>query len=484
MNEIIYNQNGITLWWGNTLDILKKLPSESVDCIITSPPYWGLRIYKTEPQIWGGRKNCKHEWINENTKQDNLRYRKGKSTVVGNYKNPNIYTNPHLTYYICSKCGAYKGHLGLEPDFNLYIKHLLMITAELKRVLKKTGSFWLNLGDAYASSGTLESRFYHGNNQGKHKLSNDTYSGRARAKNYPQKCMLMLPERIAIAMIEQGWILREKIIWAKQILIQKERRTIGSALPTSCKDRFNMTWEYLYHFTKSKKYYSDLDSVRIPIQTFENRPDGFTRCREYGYNSKYLQEYSPQPKQSGHRFNYRVRDAEKKSEQCPQFRASEEEIKRYKGKFSNLSPEEAEMFNSPRARNLRPNKVLDPRGNHNGGPGSWRDFKDEHPSFTHPLGKNLPTVWLINPEPHNFSKEFGANCDHFAIFPEALLIIPIKFTCPEGETVLDPFCGSGTTGVVAQKLGRKFIRIDLNKDYLTQIAIPRIEKERTLFPVL
>ncbi|OQX86975.1 MAG: hypothetical protein B6D55_04735 [Candidatus Omnitrophica bacterium 4484_70.2] len=180
-----------------------------------------------------------------------------------------------------------------------------------------------------------------------------------------------------------------------------------------------MTWEYLYHFTKkSKKYYSDLDSVRIPIQTFENRPDGFTRCREYGYNSKYLQEYSPQPKQSGHR----------------RTRASEEEIKRYKGKFNNLSPEEAEMFNSPRARNLRqqeakkqglhtfythsrrslPNKVLDPRGNHNGGPGSWRDFKDEHPSFTHPLGKNLPTVWLINPEPHNFSKEFGANCDHFA----------------------------------------------------------------------
>ena len=92
-----------------------------------------------------------------------------------------------------------------------------------------------------------------------------------------------------------------------------------------------------------------------------------------------------------------------------------------------------------------------------------------------PAGKNLPTVWQIGSEPHNFQKELGVDTDHFATFPQALVEIPIKFGCPKDGIVLDPFCGSGTTAVVAKKLGRNYIGIDLNPEYC-EIAKRRLEK--------
>ena len=94
-----------------------------------------------------------------------------------------------------------------------------------------------------------------------------------------------------------------------------------------------------------------------------------------------------------------------------------------------------------------------------------RGFFDEFGGKTHPDGKNLPTIWLIQSEPHNFQKELGVETDHFAIFPEALCEIPIKFGCPKNGIVLDPFAGSGTALLVAKKLGRNYIGIDLNLDY-------------------
>ena len=123
-----------------------------------------------------------------------------------------------------------------------------------------------------------------------------------------------------------------------------------------------------------------------------------------------------------------------------------------------------------------PNKVNDPRGNHEGGPGSWRDFKDENESLTNVAGKNLPTVWLIGSEPHNFQKELGVDTDHFAIFPQDLVEIPIKFGCPPGGLVLDCFMGSGTTAVVARKLGRNYLGIELSADYI-KIANKRLSQE-------
>lgn len=429
------------IYQGDCLEVLKTFPDECIDMVITSPPYFGLRIYLPK---------------------DHLDYQK---------------------------------QIGLEESFEEYQNRLLAVITEIKRVLKPMGQFWLNMGDCYASNGSLETRFWHGDNVGKHKLSNDNYAGRARIQNYPAKCLLMMPERIALKMIDNGWILRNKIKWAKQVLIKKKNRTIGSVMPTSVKDRFNESGEEFYLFVKNKKYYSDLDAVRLNIQTFEDREMGIDR--EKGY---------PNAKRNKFAFNYRVRDAKRKKGQ-PQFKASEKEIKRYneipedygKKKLQNLpdkgktlnrwmsgtpnytyqgkfaGKQDAEMFNSPRARTQRQQNAKE-QGMHTFYSHSKRFKSGEYQSTTNFFGKNIPSVWLIGPEPHNWERELGLEgIDHFAIFPKALCEIPIKFGCPKDGIVFDPFMGSGTTLVVAKKLGRKYVGIELNPDYI-KIAEKRISQ--------
>src|SRR3990167_4948979 len=243
---------------GDSLEVLKTLPDDCIDMCITSPPYYGLRNYGVE------------------------------------------------------------GQLGLEKTFEEYLKKILEITKEIKRVLKPTGSFWLNIGDCYGGSmlgyGAKEkSKTGIQSPAGIDKRFN---SEKSRLADMTQKCMLMQPERIALKMIdEQGWLLRNKIKWAKQVLLKKQNKTIGSVMPTSVKDRFNESGEELYFFVKQKKYYSDLDAVRMPAQTFEDREMGIKRQLDY-------------PESKYNKFNYRVRDSVRKAGQ-PQFKASEEEISKY-----------------------------------------------------------------------------------------------------------------------------------------------------------
>jgi len=207
----------------HVLSALKKLPDESVDCIITSLPYYGLRSYKGAETVWGGDTNCTHEWgINSR----------------------------------CSKCGAWKGQLGLEPSYEMYLDHLLMVTAELKRVLKKTGTFFWDMGDTYVGGhigGSIYNKEWHISNTD---AIPQIKQGRPQShvKDIPEKSLLMIPERFAIGMIEQGWILRNNIIWSKH-----------NGMPSSVKDRFSNKWEYIFFFTKAKRYYFDLDAVRKPL---------------------------------------------------------------------------------------------------------------------------------------------------------------------------------------------------------------------------
>ena len=482
MNDLIYDKSDIKLWNGDTLEVLKSMPDESVDMCITSPPYYGLRIYlhKDHPD--------------------------------------------------------YKQQLGLENNYQDYLAKMLLIIGEIKRVLKKTGSFWLNMGDCYCG-GHQGGSIYTGLSK-RYNETNIPQIGEGRPagklKDYNEKCLLMMPERLALKMIdEQGWILRNKIKWIKQIYIHKQRRTIGSVMPTSVKDRFNESGEELYFFVKNKKYYADLDSVRLKIQAFEDRAMGIDREKGYPKSKRNRFDYKPFYEQN--KFNYRVRDAKKKSAQCPQFKATKEEIAEYKQKTGKIKGGGANL-NLPwdpirggqlyRLKKYKDNP--DPRGDNKSGPGSYRLWKDNHPYqgkfagnedaemfnspraitqrkrwkgqkeaglpatyigptgedhnlLNNPLGKNLPSCWLIGTEPHNFSKEMNCQIDHFATFPQALVEIPIKFACPPGGITLDPFCGSGTTGVVANKLGRKFWGIDLNQEYLTKICIPRLEANKQLF---
>lgn len=402
---------------GDCLKVLKTLPDEFVDLIITSPPYYGLRKY-----------------------------------------------------------GDYDQQIGLEKTFDEFLKKILEITAELKRVLKPSGQFWLNFGDAYNSHSIGKGNV--GGIEGQHRERDKNYRNslgmkmRIQSRQVSDKCLMMMPERIALKMIDdQGWILRNKVKWAKQVLLKKEGVTKGSVMPTSVKDRFNESGEELYFFVKNKKYYSDLGAVRLPPQSELN----FERPRmgqgnQTIYEQKRAagiirQKYYPESKYN--KFNYRVRDAKRKAGQ-PQFKASEEEIKSYKQNYidddkgarrtrtkiglAEYNRKQKNSFPKHIERNAYLRIKSAPQPN--------------EPNAFNEAGKNLPTVWLIGSEPHNFQKELQVDVDHFAIFPQALCEIPIKFGCPPGGLVLDPFSGSGTVALVARSLGRKYLGIELNKEYI------------------
>ena len=228
---------------GNVIDELRKILSESVDCIVSSPPYYGLRSYKGADTIWGGDSECEHDWITGGHK-----YRSGgvDSANTGNDK----IGASHIDYYsnTCSKCDAWKGQLGLEPSYEMYIDHLMLVMTELKRILKKTGTLFWNMGDSYSGSGGAGGDYNTGGiREGQPKYKHGK-------SEIPSKSLMMIPERIALAMIDDGWILRNKLAWVKR-----------NAMPSSVSDRFSNKWEYVFFFSKSQKYYFDLDSIRKPL---------------------------------------------------------------------------------------------------------------------------------------------------------------------------------------------------------------------------
>lgn len=165
---------------GDALEMLKTFPDETVDCIVTSPPYWSLRDYEVKAQI------------------------------------------------------------GLERDFSLYIERLLAVFDEVKRVLKPAGTCWIVIGDTYGGSRAIKPT---NAVKGKNKFNRVSLNS-AHTKGKYAKCLLQIPARLAIEMIERGWILRNEIIWHKP-----------NCLPQSVKDRFTMNFEKIFFFTKNRKYY-------------------------------------------------------------------------------------------------------------------------------------------------------------------------------------------------------------------------------------
>ena len=137
---IYYETDHGQLYQGHVLTVLQSLSDESVDCCVTSPPYWGLRDYGTPPQIWGGVDNCKHIWLREESLE-------------------HIKTGRKIDHYHCTKCNAWKGSLGLEPTVDLFLDHLSQVFHEIKRVLKPTGTLWLNINDSYSGSQTCGGAF-------------------------------------------------------------------------------------------------------------------------------------------------------------------------------------------------------------------------------------------------------------------------------------------------------------------------------------
>jgi len=218
-----YNKNGILILHGHVLDVLKKIPSESVQMCVTSPPYWGLRNYETNGQIWDGDKNCEHEWEN-------------KTVLLGSY--------------FCNRCGAWKGELGLEPTPELYVKHIVDIFREIKRVLRHDGIIWVNIGDTYCGTG----------HKGKHKDPKNINGRNAQSvainnkiKGLKRKDLVGIPWMIAFALRADGWWLRQDIIWHRE-----------NCMPSPVIDRCNTSHEYVFLLSKSAKYYFDYYAIQEP----------------------------------------------------------------------------------------------------------------------------------------------------------------------------------------------------------------------------
>ena len=212
---------------------MRSLPDECIDMVVTSPPYWRLRDYGSGTQsVWGGDPSCNHNWVTE---------RSEKPVDQGSDDD----SQPR----VCLHCRAWYGQLGLEADVRTYIAHLIDIFDEVFRVLKPTGSCWVNIGDSYFSAkGSCRNP---GGNPG------SIESGRKGKRVYPlhrgnrsdnplikPKSMTLIPFHFCIAMQAHGWMLRNTIIWHKH-----------SCMPSSVKDRFTVDFEYLFFFVKQRHYY-------------------------------------------------------------------------------------------------------------------------------------------------------------------------------------------------------------------------------------
>jgi DNA modification methylase len=245
---------------GHVLTELAKLPDESVHCVVTSPPYYGLRSYGTEPQVWGGDPNCEHEWGDVGPAHHPGQVPDGKAVHRENAVGQNAGSGQFC------HCGAWRGDLGLEPTLDLYLDHMVDIMREVWRVMRKDAACFLNIGDSYAGSWGAQSREHAGKhadnpsalsaNQIKHHPQRGSHTGSIRAMGLKPKDLMLIPWRLAIRLQDEGWYVRSAICWAKK-----------APMPESVTDRPTSAWEPVFLLTKSAKYFFDAEAVKEAADT-------------------------------------------------------------------------------------------------------------------------------------------------------------------------------------------------------------------------
>ena len=345
---------------GDCIEELRKLPPASVHCCVTSPPYWGLRDY------------------------------------------------------------GIAGQIGLEETHLAFVAGMVEVFTEARRVLRSDGTLWLNLGDSYSGSGKVGNPEAGKQATNKGSQSIGTLYGKtgetarqAAVTNvsrrlcaelgFPPKQLMGIPWRVALALQEAGWWLRQDIIWSKP-----------NPMPESVLDRCTKAHEYLFLLAKSERYYFDAKAIAEPAQGWNGS--------EF-HDGKNLQVHPNVGKnRKGNAKTFRGGGA------YTQGRS-----------FDNDAEVERESHgNAPNETGTR----------------------------------NKRSVWTVATQPFSDA--------HFATFPPKLIAPCILAGCPEGGTVLDPFGGAGTTGLVADRHGRNAILIELNPEYAA-MARRRIAGDSPLF---
>lgn len=443
---------------GNCLDVLRTLPSESVDVCVTSPPYWALRNYGTDPVVWGGKEDCNHVW------EEHIESARGGGNPNANVsanKDTDSNNRGHSTSsFYCKNCGAWKGQLGLEPSPLEYISHLTFIFDEVYRVLKPTGACWVNLGDTYA---TVSGSEFKGDLKAVEKVRESMDGVNDLRKNldrtiFPQKSLCQIPSRFSIAMTDRGWILRNRIIWHRD-----------NAMPSSIKDRFTVDYEEFFFFTKNPKYYfkqqfepvASVQSVRkgafrFPLNSSKWGDDeieasvrqGMNRSRgtniiekRYSLPEKTMfvefMKKGPRPMALVEGTNISMTTAEH------WFRSDDW--------FSYPSAEDWKTVRSKVDDGSAIFKAID------SGLTEITYESDDILKNSDGLHRNARCVWNIPTSP--------SDVPHCAMYPLGLIERPIDACCPVGGTVLDPFCGSGTTLEYCFNHDIDAIGIEINPEY-------------------
>lgn len=240
-----------------------------VQCVVTSPPYYGLRDYKTPPTIWGGAPGCRHEWVDRVVATEVGRGNwaqavNGRGEVQGDVAEFREPLRATATTGTCAHCGAWRGQLGLEPlrdclgwargemCSTCYICHMREVFARVGDVLRDDGVCFLNIGDSYNVAGRDGHGTRIGYKQGTNRASasGDDHS-RATAPGLKPKDLVLVPERLALALQVDGWYVRSRIAWAKD-----------NPMPESVTDRPTNCWEHIWLVTKSERYYWDAEAVK------------------------------------------------------------------------------------------------------------------------------------------------------------------------------------------------------------------------------
>jgi DNA modification methylase len=232
---------------------MAEIPDGTVQCVVTSPPYWGLRKYAGDnDSVWGGDPDCEHEWGNVTRSVQNNSGLQGSTLTSGagpekrqawhDGKSGSVVTGT------CSKCGAWWGSYGLEPTPELYVQHTVEILREVWRVLRDDGVVFWNIGDSYAGGGP-----HHGDkNTGKSGTNQGSKTGVDRnVHGLKPKDLVLIPFRVALAAQADGWWVRSDIIWSKP-----------NPMPESVTDRPTSAHEHIFMLTKQARYYYDADAVR------------------------------------------------------------------------------------------------------------------------------------------------------------------------------------------------------------------------------
>lgn len=400
---------------------LRTIPDHSVHVVVTSPPYLALRRYA------GG---AGRTWADGST-----------------------------------------GIFGEEPNPKLYVEHSVEIFNELKRVLHPSGTFWLNLGDSYQHGGPQPSTGIHARNG---VPLPTTYK---RDKVFKSKKQLgMIPARVALALQDDGWILRQDIIWAKGLSFCPTYS--GSVMPESIVDRAIWSHEHLFHFAVNDKYFYDIDGCREPYAA------STIKSLEKGYNGKAIKDYAGAGAQNPSAVKHRIVEA-MRNQLNPEVRYANAD--RAYG-----DPDSCERMLNGGGRNLRnvwvipkeplkeahfaafPTKLVEPVIR------LGSSEKGCCPACFAPWSRNL----IREKVPDDVQAQFeaarvatvadtGRTDGHTARKPNYRRKVLGEGWVPGCDhdldpipcTVLDPFSGSGRSGIVATRLGRTYIGIDASAEY-------------------